>query len=1118
MIRALQSSVTRVQRAFPSGGRRAARVGCLALLAAWAILARASAETNELGEINIAPFGSLSVADDSARGPSIDVSKFAQDSGTTLALAPGTRLLCEWRQPRDVRSVRLRFTGAAPDPGAITIEWWHRVWPDNGSGGWMKLDDPFNGNWATVNGLASANQSELRLPFPPLGTNEVPGLKHPGADFRHTYKLRISSSQPVTLQHLGLFTGATAKRARLRFEWNLKTTVPGTWSPKFEARNGRVLSVHPDGRNAVMVEVEYADSPDRLSADRGCVICRSGETRSFSVFVDDVRREGGLFVRDIGAFVCDAERHLTFATWRGPAGEAWPDTVEELVAKLPEQSLESVMRTTARKPPGDCFLGVPNLRQEIALSPKGDLILFADSLRSPGPDAEARPWTWSELRLQFGAGEHPTMGDADHRDVARHLEEGWLPVVRHEWTTGEIGYTETCVVTTLAGDIADLKDQVGTEPIVLSARFVLTNHAAEPRSACLWLEPNHPRPLRVAVDGTLVLDLPSDRKPRRGVIPVRGRFNTLGKGDLDLAVLIPGGPGSPNPDMKDSVSPRPAVRYRVQLGPHESHAIELAVPYVELLDEHDLAALKRVSFSQAHDSVVKFWKTRAGQGMTYQVPDPRLNNFFKANLWHVLISVDLDPINGLYEHGAATHVYGNFLNETAMVAHALEMRGEQDEAGRLLQPFLLCQGVKGLPGNFKTKDGVFYAAYPVEPDPYTAQGYNMHHGWGLWAAADHFFWTKDQAYLRENADRLIKACDWITRERQATKNTNPDGTRVVEYGLAPAGDLEDVDEWLYYYATDAYYYLGLKRAAAALTRAGHPEARRLTQQAADFLRDIQASVAESVSTSPVVRLRDGTYVPCVPPRAYALTHLKEGWIREGLYPALHLLDGEVYPVNHPFANWMIDDLEDNIFMSRESGYGLRNPRSDFFNLGGFTMQPNLLNLALDYLKRDEIPNFLRAFYNTFAVSLYPDTMCFAEWVPEFGKGGGPVYKTPDECKFIQWMRDLLVLERGEVLDLGLGVPRRWMADGQQIKIERAATYFGPVDLEIDSHAARGEAVARVRLGTTAAPGAIGLRLRSPDGRPIRSATVNGRAAKVDAKRQLIELPLNFAAWQVVAKF
>jgi hypothetical protein len=1087
--------------------------------------------------INLAAFGSVSVADKTHPVIRSDAAFLATEQRRSAALVPGNALFVEWNHARPVRSVRLVFPGAVPNPDQVTLEWWRRVWPDNGRGGWMKLDDPFNGQWTAVRATAKLEETGLCFSFNPLDEAEAPGVKRTGLDHRLTYKLRISSSLPVILNGLGVFSDAVAKRAELRFEWGVKTTVAGKWSPVFEARNGHIIRIRRIRARTAVVEVEYADAPDRLSPDRGQVVFRSGENRSFAVFVDDVLREGGLYVRDLGVFVSDADKGLSYATWAGPPGEVWPEgTVVEQVARLPEQGFAQLKQAIPAKPARYLFLGVPSLRQEIALQPQGDIQLFADSLRSPGLDAALRPWRWDGLRYQFGCGENPVMGPKDDRVVTRSLEEGWLPVAVHRWQSEEVAYTQTSVAVPLTADIAALQSQTGTEPVVLVTRFDFKNIGSAPRQARLWMELDHPLPWHLAVDGTLVLSHPSDGVDRFGLVPVRGRFNVFGKGDLDLAALIPGRPGSYNPALKDSAAAREAIRYQVELGPGQSHSIELSVPYVELLDANELAALKALTFAQARDSAVRFWRERVGRGMTYDVPEEYLNEFFKANLWRVLISTDLDPVTGQHQHGAATHHYPNFLNETVMVARSLEMRGEHAEALRLLAPFLANQGVKALPGNFRTRAGVLYAAHPGEPDPYTAQGYNMHHGWGLWAAAEHYYWTRDQQYLAGVAAQLAKAAEWIVFERQATKRQALDGSRPVEYGLAPAGDLEDVEEYLYFYATDAYYYLGLKHAAGVLAelaarsqpakgRKGQAAesswrqlAARLLQEAEAFRQDIRSSMAESVATSPVVRLKDGTYVPYVPPRAYALTHLKEGWIREALYPALHLVNGEVYDEWHPYVDWMAQDLEDNIFLSQESGYGVPEQKSNYFHLGGFTLQPNLLDLCLLYLQRDQLPNYLRAFYNTAWASLYPDVVCFAEWVPALGKGGGPLYKTPDECKFIQWMRQMLVLERGQELELGLGVPRAWMADGKRVRIERAATWFGQLDLEIRSQAATGRITASIQLVPSEPPKAMRLRLRHPAGNPMRMATVNGKPAKINASRQLIELPLSDRQWQVEAAF
>ncbi|MHC4798701.1 MAG: hypothetical protein ACYTF1_18855, partial [Planctomycetota bacterium] len=409
-----------------------------------------------------------------------------------------------------------------------------------------------------------------------------------------------------------------------------------------------------------------------------------------------------------------------------------------------------------------------------------------------------------------------------------------------------------------------------------------------------------------------------------------------------------------------------------------------------------------------------------------------------------------------------------------------------------------------------SQEGLLYAAAAADNDHYTAQGYNMHHGFILWGAAEHYLWTRDKQYLKAVAPHLVAGCDWITREREATKVLNPDGRKPVEWGLAPAGDLEDVEEYLYWYATNAYYYLGMKTAADVLAQIDHPQADRIASEAQKYADDIMASVRESEATSPVVKLLDGNYIPYVPPRAYVLTDRKEGWIREALYCALHFVDCGLIAADGELTTWILNGLEDRIFMSDESGYGPRyghrNPREQFFSYGGFNPQPNLLDNSIAYLKRGQIKHFLRAFWNTYAMSIYPDVQCFAESC-SYGMGGGPLYKTPDECKFIQWMRQMLLLEMGDDLYIGRGVPRAWMESGKSVVLKDAPTYFGPVRLRIQSEVNDGRIKVVLNPPERNRPKRIYLHLRHPNGKPIKSVTLNGeKYDRFDTKAESIELP------------
>ena len=1044
------------------------------------------------------------------------------DPRTSVEVEAGQVLQIEWQQPRDVFEVVVKGE-RLPKASEVEVQWWHRIWPDNGRGGWMRLDDPFNGEWRAATAEVQAAKDGLAYRFAPLTTDEVAGIKNAGAAYRHTYKIRLVFKAAASVSAVETYTHSTWKTAEIKLEWKPKAGKPVQWKGKIEARNGCLESVRGGAKagEPVVVNVRYADSPDRLSEDRGYVVFRAPGWDSFSVFVDDLIREGGIYVRDIDAFVSDASKNLSYSNWKGPK-DKWDATVMGRIAKTPEQNMERVSKAVPDKAPREAYLGVANMRQEFGIWANGNIELPHNSLRGPGPDTDRRTWKQHELRYAFATGEKPSFDYGTNADARRWLEEGWLPVIRTEWTTDAIKYERAAISTMLMEAIDHNEDaRRGDEPLVLLDKIEMTNTSAKEQTAYVWMELSLKVPMSIDKDGLLVMETASDGAARPGLTATRGRFDINGKGELTyLPSYEPAQPGSPDPDIAEGKGPRPVVRYAVKLAPGEKHTLYFNVTYVELLEEREVAALKSFNFDDKYAEVVAYWKKRDAEGMQYEVPEPILNNLFRANLWHVLMTTDKDPETGLHQHGAATCVYRIYANETGMVAESMQMRGEHAEALRMEEPFIVGQGYKPLPGNFKSKEGLFYSAYPTaEKDPYTAQGYNMHHGWALWNLAEHYLWTRDAEWLKNLAPRLVAGCDWITRERKGTKVKLADGSKPVEWGLAPAGDLEDVEEYLYFYATNAYYYMGLRTAAQALAEIKHPDAARLAKDAEAYKKDILESLKESTATCPVVKLRDGTWVPYVPQRTHALTHLKEGWIREGLYPAVHLIDCELLEPNHPLMTWLLEDMEDNIFLSEESGYKVDDFEKQFFDYGGFNCQPNLCPNTQAHLRRDEIPHFLRVFYNECWASIYTDTVCFAEWVRRHGQGGGPLYKTPDECKFIQYMRNMLVWEEGDTLRLGTCVPRAWMTDGKSIRIQRAATYFGPMDMTITSHVGEGFISAKVSLPTRNPAKAVVLRLRHPEGKPMKSVTIDGKPwDRFDASRELITLPEKMKAGEVVARY
>ena len=208
--------------------------------------------------------------------------------------------------------------------------------------------------------------------------------------------------------------------------------------------------------------------------------------------------------------------------------------------------------------------------------------------------------------------------------------------------------------------------------------------------------------------------------------------------------------------------------------------------------------------------------------------------------------------------------------------------------------------------------------------------------------------------------------------------------------------------------------------------------------------------------------------------------------------------------DEPVATWILQDYEDNLFMAEDS---FSVPDRDWFSRGGTTLQPNLVNTFVSYLTRDQLPLALRAFYNDFAASYYPDVAAFTEWVPTLGIGGGPFFKTSDEAQSMIRLRLMLVREEGDRLYLSSGAPRAWFLPGRAIRVDHAATFFGETGFQIESHANEGYIQAQVSPPRRNRPREILLRLRNPESKKMTRVELNGRDwRQFDPEREMIMIP------------
>ena len=1016
-----------------------------------------------------------------------------------------------WDDPRDLFEVSVEFApGAAPEPSRVRLSYWQSVWPkvrvpkgaDVGSGreGWLAIDDWTNGRWQVAHCTATVDGDALRFTFLPLDEREFPEEGFAAA-FRRTIKLRVHveglGADPVGVQAL---TDSAWEETEVSIEWRAIGDRLACWDGRLEVYNGAAIAVEPlDGGTVVSDEgewrstvsgsetggiratVRYAANEDTNSYDRTIVTVRS-EGHTFSFLVDDVIA-GPVYVRDFGVLATRSGDNIRLQEFEAARAVGGTKTLYQRILSAPEQTWG---RAWGDMPPKGRFyfvIGTEGGRQKFGVEPSGDLFLRENFIRRvPGEDTPRLQWgadgKAEEIVLGFGLPQEEP-GD-------RSILEGYLPVIRASWADGGLAYEEEAFATWLFGD-QHFEEPEGDAPVVAMVRLTMANLGPEPQTASLTLTSTAGRERQKALE-------PEALALRGDLVIARAA-----RGDWVRELVDTGGAG----DLTTSDS---SVLYQIDLAPGAEHSVVVKVPFVGLAEGEELARLRALSYDEERERVVTFWRERTMEGAQIETPNQTLNDFYRSHLMHMLVINDQEPGSDRRVARCGGFHYGSFPDEGCMAISDLDRRGYTQEAERCLELYVHYQGTVPLPGNFQSADGVFYGS-----GGYEVSGYNRNQGWVLWCLAEHYRYSRDRGWLERVAPALVKGCDWIARERQATmmpldERDQDDGSRPIDYGFLPTGSLEDVTDYWTWLSTNAYAYQGFRSAAEVLAEIDHPEAGRLAEEARAYGDDLRCGFFEACARSPVVRLRDGTWVPHFPPRQQRRGR-DFGWLREVLEGAAHLVYCGIIAPDEPAAQWIVDDYEDNLFLSDQYGYPAPEFERQWFSWGGFSMQPNLLIWPLLYLARDEPKHYLRSYFNPFASAFYPDTRMLTEHaLPTLGDWRGDHFKSSDEALSTWWLRLMFLAEHGDELMVGQAIPREWFEDGKTMRVLGAQTHFGKVSLEIRSFVATGTIAIRLEPPTRNPPERIRLRVRHPDGARIRSAWVDGRPHHaIDLEREIISL-------------
>ncbi|PYV26662.1 MAG: hypothetical protein DMG24_06560 [Acidobacteria bacterium] len=531
----------------------------------------------------------------------------------------------------------------------------------------------------------------------------------------------------------------------------------------------------------LLVTVDTAE-PGLPGSNDVTVVTLNGSDRTFSFAVPDVEK-GPVYVPAFHAYVALASGPHNFS----PSIVKGGSEVRDRIKREPEQTYE---RASREIPPLDPVyregerlylpLAADASWQKFAFEWGGSIHISKKDTKAKGAELKRLEWPGDRITWRLGAGATPNFRPG-WRDSTLSVLEDYLPVALAKWTTDNIEYTEESFATLLSGPLApDDSGRSEETPAVLMLKLAARNPARNRATAHLWLA-TEPDETVTFQDGEL-LAANGEWVRARLRLPESARVSTA--------------------EVADGTKTFHGIRIELPLGAGEESSAVIALPFVPRLTPAEHARLGQLDYDGERARVVQYWQAVTAHAIPFNVPERRFDAFARAVVCHIRISATKDPKSGLYMVPAASYVYQVFANEAAFQCVMLDALGDHELAAEYLKTFVRLQGSKPFEGTYTgDQSAVYHGARVNDEYDYTASQYNLDHGTVLWALAEHYWFTRDRAWLEQNADSMKRAADWIIEQRKLTELTEG-GEKVPEYGLLPAGHLEDNQDWGHWFAVN----------------------------------------------------------------------------------------------------------------------------------------------------------------------------------------------------------------------------------------------------------------------------------------------------------------------------
>lgn len=733
------------------------------------------------------------------------------------------------------------------------------------------------------------------------------------------------------------------------------------------------------------------------------------------------------------------------------------------------------------------------------------------------------------------------------REVRSSLNRGYLPIVINTWYKHPLLFTQVSFATL----VLDREVRTGHEKQVALVEMSIANtDPTETQNESLWIffpglvpaKGVPPFPYNTYDLFEVVGNLPAIQGN-----PIPLKDGVLRDGSRDLGIY------SADPSIQIHTYDQ-VLHFGVKLRPKDRQSVRLMITSsARGLASIELTALREIDFSSALERRVLDLESILEKGTQIHVPETEVNNIFRAQILYnqsqILQAADRDycvPVQGFQ---------GVWPWEAMKLTVHWDSIGHHEDVRKCLEYFLKVQGRFPPHGNFQSKEGTFGGTYGFaesgwEKDPdSTLYGQlaklhagkegefpNWVNGTGsmLYAFALHYRYTRDREWLQRVAPALIRACDWIITERQETKKKDEKGHKVLHFGLLPIGRAYDTaDEAIsqlacdgelaggqmddrhaplstYYPCwTDSYSSQGLTFVGEALAEIGHPDGARLLKEAKDYREDILEVMRRTRNSDPGA----APY----PERLYR----PPAWAEFATGALAYLDTGFMKPSSEAF-----EQLEDYMKAKWNRGIlgltGGMEKNGDPHGTNSFYVDFSEDIWHRSWLLRGEVEKAMLAFYSMLAYGLDKQTLGTVERFHLNERRYAPFFMdTSGSARVCGLIRQALVLEEGKVLHLLAGIPRRWLEEGQEIRLTKGVTTAARLDFSVKSHVANGHISSYLTFTELRSPEfeSVRLRLPHPTKQQMKKVEVNGEPwTRFNPADEIIELTPTIGRTEIAAMY